>query len=224
MSRKKVQPISDATRRRLPGYLSFAKLQLALGQRYVTSTTIAQSVGEEQSVVAKDLSCVKVRGRTKVGYLTKEFVEVLEEFLGFTENHKAILVGVGNLGHALLTDKGLQQYGLEIAAGFDIKPELIGSYVEDIPIHHIEDLREVKEQHGASIAILTVPIKQAQEVTDQLAEVGFEAVWNFTPIRLRVPKDMVVQDTSMYAHLAMIFTRIREQAQQRALIARVKKA
>lgn len=210
MPRKIIKPIPEPTLRRLPWYLSFLKLQFAQGKRYISSTAIAQGVGVQQSVVAKDLSCIKIQGRTRVGYQTQELIAVFEDFLGFTERHKAVLVGVGSLGSALLSDRGLQQFGLEIVAGFDIKPELIGSFIGDIPIYDIEQLGEVREQNDVRIAILTVPIKQAQDMTDKLAEQGFSAVWNFTPVRIKVPENMVVQNTSLYSHLALIFTRLKE--------------
>lgn len=210
MPRKIIKPIPEPTLRRLPWYLSFLKLQFAQGKRYISSTAIAQGVGVQQSVVAKDLSCIKIQGRTRVGYQTQELIAVFEDFLGFTERHKAVLVGVGSLGSALLSDRGLQQFGLEIVAGFDIKPELIGSFIGDIPIYGIDQLGEVREQNDVRIAILTVPIKQAQDMTDRLAEQGFSAVWNFTPVRIKVPENMVVQNTSLYSHLALIFTRLKE--------------
>ncbi|MDY3090440.1 MAG: redox-sensing transcriptional repressor Rex [Porphyromonas sp.] len=211
MSNKSTRPIPEPTLRRLPWYLSHVKLQYASGQRYISSTAIAQGVGVEQSVVAKDLSCVNIQGRTRVGYQTQMLIEVLEEFLGFTEQHKAVLVGAGSLGSALLSDRGLQHFGLEIVAGFDVNPECIGNCIADIPIYHIDELAAIKEQYGVRIAILTVPIRQAQETTDFLADLGFSAVWNFTPVRIKVPEGMVVQNTSMYAHLALIFTRLKEQ-------------
>lgn len=211
MSNKIIRPIPEPTLRRLPWYLSHVKLQYAQGQRYISSTAIAQGVGVEQSVVAKDLSCVNIQGRTRVGYQTQMLIEVLEEFLGFTEQHKAVLVGAGSLGSALLSDRGLQHFGLEIVAGFDVNPECIGQCIADIPIYHTDELARIKEQYGVRIAILTVPIRQAQETTDMLAGLGFSAVWNFTPVRIKVPEGMVVQNTSMYAHLALIFTRLKEQ-------------
>lgn len=216
MPRKVVKPIPEPTLRRLPWYLSFLKLQFAQGQRNISSTAISEGVGVEQSVVAKDLSFVKIQGRTRVGYQTQELIGVLEDFLGFTQQHRAVLIGVGSLGSALLADRGLQQFGLEIVAGFDIKPELIGSFIGDIPIYHIDDLDDVRLQQGVHIAILTVPIKQAQEMTDKLAELGFSAVWNFTPVRIRVPENMVVQNTSLYSHLALMFIRMDELSKAKA--------
>lgn len=210
MPRKIIKPVPEPTLRRLPWYLSFLKLQFAQGKRSISSTAIAQGVGVQQSVVAKDLSCVKIQGRTRVGYQTQDLIAVFEEFLGFTQRHKAVLIGVGSLGSALLSDRGLEQFGLEIVAGFDIKPELVGTFIGEIPIYHIEELGEIREQNDVRIAILTVPIKQAQETTDRLAELGFSAVWNFTPVRIKVPENMVVQNTSLYSHLALIFTRLQE--------------
>lgn len=207
---KSVKPIPEPTLRRLPWYLSYVKLQFAEGQKYISSTSIAEGIGLEQSVVAKDLSCVDIKGRTRVGYQAHTLIEVLEEFLGFTQTHRAVLIGVGSLGSALLSDRGLQQFGLDIVAGFDIAPDVVGRYIGDIPILHIDDLNQVKESEHVDIAILTVPIRQAQSSTDLLAEQGFRAIWNFTPVRIRVPEGMVVQNTSMYAHLALIFTRLRE--------------
>lgn len=207
---KEIKPIPEPTLRRLPWYLSYVKLEFARGQRQVSSTNIARGVGVEPSLVAKDLSFVDLEGRTRVGYQTQTVITVLEEFLGFTQTHRAFLIGVGSLGGALLADKGLRQFGLEIVAGFDIAPEIIGTNVGEIPIYDIEEIAERMQSEDVSIAILTVPIRQAQPVADRLAQVGFGAIWNFTPVRIRVPEEVVVQNTSMYAHLALIFTRMQE--------------
>ena len=204
------RPIPEPTLRRLPWYLSYVKLLFASGKRYISSTGIADGVGVEQSVVAKDLSCVNIQGRTRVGYLTHELIQVLEVFLGFTQTHKAVLIGVGSLGSALLSDKVLQQFGLDIVAGFDIDPNIVGTYIGDIPIYHIDELSSIKSKEEVNIAILTVPILQAQDTTDMLTQKGFSAIWNFTPVRIKAPQHVVVQNTSMYAHLALIFTRMRE--------------
>lgn len=207
---KGTKPIPEPTLRRLPWYLSHVKLEYARGQRQVSSTSIARGVGVDASLVAKDLSYVQLEGRTRVGYQSQHIIAVLEEFLGFTHTHRAFLVGVGSLGGALLADRGLRQFGLEIVAGFDINPEIIGTNVGEIPIFDIEEIEERMQSEEVSIAILTVPIRQAQPVADRLASAGISAIWNFTPVRIRVPEEIVVQNTSMYAHLALIFTRIQE--------------
>jgi len=113
--------VPEPTLRRLPWYLAFAKLVLKQGESYLSSTRIARNISVDASMVAKDLSYVKISGKTRVGYDVRELVAVLEGFLGFTNSHQAYLFGVGSLGGALMHDNGLEQFGLEIMAGFDVK-------------------------------------------------------------------------------------------------------
>lgn len=212
MTKKKAKEqnrIPDPTLRRLPWYLAHVRLLYAEGLAHVSSTAIAHGVGVAPSLVAKDLSFVSLRGRTRVGYQTAEVIRVLEEFLGFTTTHKAYIIGVGNLGGALLADKGLRHFGLDIVGGFDIAPELVGTCIGDTPIYHIDELEARTSQSDVQIGILTVPYRHAQAVCDQMVSAGLTAIWNFTPIRVQAPPYVVMHNTSMYAHLAMIFARLR---------------
>lgn len=216
MTAGEYRPIPEPTLRRLPWYLSHVKMEYAAGKKQVSSTSIARGVGVEPSLVAKDLSYVQLEGRTRVGYQSQTVITVLEEFLGFTQTHRAFIIGVGSLGGALLADRGLRQFGLEIVAGFDVDDSVVGTNVGEIPIYHMDELQERMQAESVQIAILTVPIRHAQTVADQLAEMGFRAIWNFTPVRIRVPEQVVVQNTSMYAHLALIFTRMQERERAEA--------
>jgi len=127
---------------------------------------------------------------------------------GFTDCHKAFLFGVGSLGAALLHDSGLNQYGLQIVAGFDIRPELAGTVINGIPVYHLSEFAKREKEYEATIGIITVPVDKAQEVTDMIIASGIKALWNFTPFRIRVPENVVVQNTSIYAHLAVMFNRL----------------
>ncbi|GAB1414797.1 redox-sensing transcriptional repressor Rex [Paludibacter sp.] len=200
--------VPEPTLRRLPWYLAFAKLVLNQGQLFLSSTQIAKNISVDASIVAKDLSYVKISGKTRVGYDVNELVDVLENFLGFTRSHKAFLFGVGSLGGALMHDNGLEQFGLEIVAGFDVKYELTGTSINHIPIHHADRFKELQKQTGVHIGILTVPVEKAQEVAEFMVEGGIKAIWNFTPYRIVVPDDIIVQNTSIYAHLAVMFNRL----------------
>ena len=200
--------VPEPTLRRLPWYLAYAQLELKKGELYLSSTQIAKNIAVDSSMVAKDLSYVNISGRTRVGYDIKELVAILEQFLGFTDPHKAFLFGVGRLGGALLYDNGLQQFGLEVVAGFDVKYELAGTSINRIPIHHLDNFAELQQKMGINIGILTVPIDKAQLVSDTIVEGGIQAIWNFTPFRIRVPENIVVQNTSIYAHLAVMFNRL----------------
>lgn len=200
--------VPEPTLRRLPWYLAYAKLVLKEGETNISSTQIAKNIAVDASMVAKDLSFVNVSGRTRVGYDVKELVGVLDAFLGFTNSHKAFLFGVGSLGGALMHDNGLEQFGLEIVAGFDVKYELTGTNINKIPIHHIDRFSELQKQTNVNIGVLTVPVDRAQAVSELMIEGGIQAIWNFTPYRIRVPENIIVQNTSIYAHLAVMFNRL----------------
>lgn len=206
--RKEEDKVPEPTLRRLPWYLSNIKLMKEKGEQYVSSTQISKEINIDASQIAKDLSYVNISGRTRVGYNIDALIEVLESFLGFTNMHKAFLFGVGSLGAALLRDSGLHHFGLEIVAAFDVNPELVGKDLNGIPIFHSDDFEAKMKEYDVNIGVLTVPINIAQEITDKMVDGGIKAVWNFTPFRIRVPENIVVQNTSLYAHLAVMFNRL----------------
>lgn len=206
--RKEADKVPEPTLRRLPWYLSNIKLMKEKGEQYVSSTQISKEINIDASQIAKDLSYVNISGRTRVGYNIDALIEVLESFLGFTNMHKAFLFGVGSLGAALLRDSGLHHFGLEIVAAFDVDPELVGKDLNGIPIFHSDDFEAKMKEYDVNIGVLTVPINIAQEITDKMVDGGIKAVWNFTPFRIRVPENIVVQNTSLYAHLAVMFNRL----------------
>ena len=206
--RKEADKVPEPTLRRLPWYLSNIKLMKEKGEQYVSSTQISKEINIDASQIAKDLSHVNISGRTRVGYNIDALIEVLESFLGFTNMHKAFLFGVGSLGGALLRDSGLRHFGLEIVAAFDVNPELVGKDLGGIPIFHSDDFEAKMKEYDVNIGVLTVPINIAQEITNKMVDGGIKAVWNFTPFRIRVPENIVVQNTSLYAHLAVMFNRL----------------
>ncbi|MDR0938261.1 MAG: redox-sensing transcriptional repressor Rex [Mediterranea sp.] len=208
-ARKETDKIPEPTLRRLPWYLSNIKLMKERGEQYVSSTQISKDINIDASQIAKDLSYVNISGRTRVGYSIDALIDVLENFLEFSHPHEAFLFGVGSLGGALLHDSGLSHFGLKIVAAFDINPLLVGTAVNGIPIFHPSLFEtKTKEFGNVRIGVLTVPINIAQEMTDKMVDGGIQAVWNFTPFRIRVPENIVVQNTSIYAHLALMFNRL----------------
>lgn len=208
IQQKDVAKVPEPTLRRLPWYLSNVKLLKQKGERYVSSTQISKEINIDASQIAKDLSYVNISGRTRVGYEVDTLIAVLEDFLGFTNIHKAFLFGVGSLGGALLRDSGLNHFGLEIVAAFDVNPSLVGTTLNGIPIFHSDEFEKKMQQYNVNIGVLTVPIEIAQRITDMMVAGGVKAVWNFTPFRIRVPENIVVQNTSLYAHLAVMFNRL----------------
>lgn len=201
--------IPEPALRRLPWYLSYVKLLKKHEYSHVSSTQIAKEINVSASQIAKDLSYVDITGKTRVGYEIDELITVLEDFLGFTRQHSAVIFGVGSLGGALLADTGLEQYGLKLLAGFDIDPEVVGTTINGIPVYHIDEFQQVNQELQAQIGVLTVPSGVAQDVADFMVTCDLKGIWNFTPYRINVPEHVVLQNTSLYAHLAVMFNRLR---------------
>lgn len=202
--------LPEPTLRRLPWYLAYVNLLRARKVEYVSSTQISKEINVDASQIAKDLSFLNIKGKTRIGYEVDTLVRELETFLGFKEVHNAYMIGVGSLGGALIQDSGLSQYGLNIIAGFDINPALIGTSICGVPIYDIKELEGRSAETGTEIGILAVPVEHAQEAADMLIESGLKAIWNFTPFRIKAPENIVIQNTSIYAHLALIYNRMQE--------------
>ena len=200
--------LPEPTLRRLPWYLAYVEILKAQDVEFVSSTQISRALNVDASQIAKDLSFLSLKGKTRIGYEVDALIDSLSTFLGFRTSHKAYVFGAGSLGRALMQDKGLSKYGLEIVAGFDVDPEKVGTTVSGVKIHHIDELASVMESDPASIGILTVPVECAQDTADTAIGEGIKAIWNFTPYRVKVAEGIVMANTSIYAHLALIFNRL----------------
>ncbi|MDG5799139.1 redox-sensing transcriptional repressor Rex [Marinilabiliaceae bacterium ANBcel2] len=206
-SKRKNYPVPEPALRRMPCYLAYLKQEHRKGSKYVSSTLIARDNGVDPTQVTKDLSYTGIAGKTRVGYEVAPLIDALENFLGFRVMDKAFLFGAGSLGTALLHDHGLVQYGLKIDAAFDVDPKVLGNEISGVKIFHIDDFIK-KPQSDVEIGILTVPAQKAQDVAEIMINNGIKAIWNFTPVRIKVPENIVVQNTSLYAHLAVMFNRL----------------
>lgn len=204
------QPIilPEPTLRRLPWYLAYIEILKAQKIDYVSSTQISRALNVDASQIAKDLSFLSLKGKTRIGYEVDAMATALAEFLGFRTLHKAFVFGAGSLGKALMHDSGLQKYGLRIVAGFDIDSEKTGKKIGEVEIYHMDSLPEIMERENATIGILCVPTNCAQETADIAIGEGIRAIWNFTPYRVKVAEGIVMANTSIYAHLALIYNRL----------------
>ena len=194
--------------RRLPWYLAYLATLRAQRVQYVSTTRIATALELAPSLIAKDLSVLGIKGKTRIGYEVDILEGTLREYLGFSKRHIAAICGAGSLGAALLADNGLLRYGLDIVAAFDISPDVVGRTVGTVRVSHLSDLSEEVKAKGISIGILAVPVEEAQKVADILVGTGIRAIWNFTPTRIRVPEQVVVSNTSIYSHLAFRYNRL----------------
>lgn len=199
---KDVNTIPRQTLQRLPLYLSYLKELPEDG--YISATGIADALDYNHVQVRKDLASVSHSGRPKVGYATRDLIRDIERSLGYDATHNAVLVGAGKLGSALLGYDGFTRYGLHIVMAFDQREELVDTAISGCPVRPASEIVPQCRQLHASIGIITVPAAQAQEVCDQLVEGGIEAIWNFAPVRLIVPEDILVQNENMASSLAVL--------------------
>ena len=200
--------LPEPTLRRLPWYLAYVNMLRTQKIEYVSSTQISRKINVDASQIAKDLSFLNIKGKTRIGYQVETLATELSNFLGFHNDHTAFMIGAGSLGSALIQDSGLMQFGLHIVAGFDVDEKVVGTEICGIPIYHISELPEREKQYKAEIGILAVPVEHAQESADLLVANGLRAIWNFTPFRIKVADNVVIQNTSIYAHLAVMYNRI----------------
>ncbi len=200
--------LPEPSLRRLPWYLAYVDILQATGVDTVSSTQISRALNVDASQIAKDLSLLNIKGKTRIGYNTRELAEALSQFLGFRKTHKAFIMGVGSLGAALIADKGLANYGLEIVAGFDVNPKIVGTTISGVKIYHNRELLRLQNELQATIGILAVPADKAQESADFMVAAGLKGIWNFTPYRIRVREGIAMANTSIYAHLALIYNRL----------------
>lgn len=202
MAKRKI--LSAPSIRRLPSYLHAIRQLQNEGDEYISGTFIAQELNLEPIQVRKDLTITGIIGKPKKGYPVDALIKAIERFLGWDTMQDAVLVGVGNLGTALLGYEEFRLNGLNIVAAFDNNPRKIGSRIHGIPVLSIDTIDIQIDSFGVKNAILTVPSPFAQATADVLIHAGIEAIWNFTNIKLKVPEHVIVQKEDLSSGYAML--------------------
>ncbi len=199
------QEISKATLARMPLYLHFLQEENSKGAQYISSTVIAQNISVSSVLVRKDLALVSSEpGRPRLGFAISRLIVDIEKFFGYDNLSSAIIVGAGGLGRAFLCYEGFKSNGLNIVAAFDIKESLIGTKVAEKEILPLSKMREFVAENNIKIGVITVPKVAAQGVLNEMVEAGIQAIWNFAPAPLRVPKNIVLKTEDLAASLAML--------------------
>jgi len=202
MARKKI-PAAPAIRR-LPSYLQIARQAEADGLEYLSGTVISTELNYEPIQVRKDLSMTGIVGRPRRGYPVKPLVKSIEHFLGWDNPKNVVLIGAGNLGTALTGYQEFAVHGLNFVAAFDTNPDRIGKYIHGVPVLSLNSFEENVKNLGATLAVLTVPSSQAQQVADLIVKSGINAIWNFTNTKIDVPAHVAVQKEDLTSGYAML--------------------
>jgi redox-sensing transcriptional repressor len=184
---KTVQTVPKAVVGRLSLYLRELEHLRSQGLETTNSTHLGSRLGITDAQVRKDLTHFGQFGYPGVGYRCSELVERIKQILGTDRIWPIAVVGVGNLGRALLGYHGFESQGFRIAAAFDVDPGKVGSRVEGIAVHDLSDLEAVAREKDIHLAILAVPATAAQAVANLLAEAGIEGILNFAPLTINLP-------------------------------------
>lgn len=169
--------------------------------RTVSSETLAKVAGVKPTQLRKDLTYFGQFGTRGLGYDVAALAEMISDELGTTRLQPVILVGVGNLGLALLSYRGFEKEGFEIVGAFDADPRRRRDKDPSLPILGMDQLSGFVNQHHARMAILTVPAAAAQEVANSLVECGIAGILNFAPIVLHVPEEVMVNNVNLAIEL-----------------------
>lgn len=172
----------------------------ALGFVKVFSGNLADAAGVTSSQVRKDFSLFGITGNRRGGYRVDELISNIHEILGKNEQQKVVIVGVGNIGKALLRYKGFESGGIKVAAAFDIDPSKY-SRTYEIPVLPLEDFRPFVQEHDIKIGILSVPEVAAHHVSEIMISAGIKGILNFAPIQLRSASDVVISNINLEVEL-----------------------
>ena len=184
--------VSNNVIRRLPRYLRKLDELSAQGITRVSSSELGEQLGQTASQIRQDFSCFGEFGQQGYGYHVPTLRDQVASILGMDRKFTAVLIGVGNIGHALIDNFCFSDWGFQLNAAFDVKPELIGTTFNKIPVLPMEELPRYLDDNPVDIAVLTVPKDAAVPVAKILTDHGVEAIWNFTNVELTEPNSSVI--------------------------------
>lgn len=197
---------------RMPYYLQYLQKVKESGVQIASATTIANELQLNDVVVRKDISAIcTTKGKPKSGFIVKELIENIEDYLGYNNAMDAVLVGVGSLGKALLGNHEFEKYGLNIVAAFDVDEEVVDHVICGKRVFSLEKLKSLIERMHIHIGIIAVPADFAQDIADKLVDSEVKAIWNFSLIKLAVPENVLVQNENLAASLAMLSQYLRNE-------------
>ena len=203
------------TVKRLPSYLRLLRQAKEEGERFISATKLASEVSLKPIQVRKDIASTGIEGRPRVGFELDELISRITHVLGWDNAAEALIVGAGNLGSALASYGGFEAYGLKISAIFDKDIRKIGTRTGHLTVLPLEKINQYIAENRISIAVIAVPASQAQAVADMLVKCGIRGIWNFAPVNLKLPEDVVMQRTDLATSFAVLSIKLRKKLEER---------
>ena len=186
---------------RLPLYLRVLKRLQKEGKIYVSSQELGRLLEISAAQIRKDLSHFGELGKRGTGYKIEFLIEQLVKILNTDKAWKMAVVGAGDVGRALANYRGFINRGFKVTAIFDCDPQKVGTKIAGITIKDCSEMKEIVEQEGIKIAVIATPEESAQQVADDLIENGVQAILNYAPIYLKVPKNIPGENIDPSVHV-----------------------
>lgn len=184
--------VSNNVIRRMPRYLRKLDELEKAGINRISSGELGQQLGLTPSQIRQDFSCFGEFGQQGYGYNVSALREQIAGILGMDRGYKAVLIGVGNIGRALMDNFCFSEWGFHLEAAFEVNPSLIGTEFNGVAIHSMDELVGFLGSNNIDVAVLAVPRDAAIPVTKVLTDCGIEAIWNFTNVELTEPNSTTI--------------------------------
>jgi redox-sensing transcriptional repressor len=188
----KKENISNAVIRRLPRYYRHLTDLSKAGVVRISSSALGKSMNLTASQIRQDLACFGEFGQQGYGYNVESLRAEVAEILSMNQGHTAVILGVGNLGRALMENFHFDRCGFQLTAAFDVDPERIGRSISGVQIHSISELEQYLQEHPTSVGVMTVPATVAHSTAERLVAGGVKGIWNFTNTELSINDPSVV--------------------------------
>ncbi len=202
--------ISQAVIQRLPRYYRYLEELMEQGLERISSNELSKRMKLTASQIRQDLNNFGGFGQQGYGYRIQKLHDEIARILSLDEEHSMILIGAGHLGQALANYSNFQKRGFLLRAVFDVKPELIGTEVAGLKVLPMEELERVIEESEPRLAALCVPKDAALPVAERLVSLGIKGIWNFAPVDLELPEQVVVENVHLSESLMRLSYRMRE--------------
>lgn len=202
--------ISVAVIKRLPRYYRYLSDLLKLGIMRISSKELSSRMGITASQIRQDLNCFGGFGQQGYGYNVESLYKEIGNILGVNDMFNVIIIGAGNMGQALANYTNFEKRGFRLIGIFDVNPSLAGKKIRGIEIMHLDSIDQFIKDNQVDIGILCVPYEHTPAVADRVARLGVKGLWNFSPMDLQIPYDVIIENVHLSDSLMVLGYRLSE--------------
>ena len=202
--------VSIAVVRRLPRYYRYLSDLLRMDITRVSSKELSNRMGITASQIRQDLNCFGGFGQQGYGYNVESLYNEIGNILGVNNKFHTIIIGAGNMGQALANYPNFERRGFLLTAIFDINPKLVGKKIKNIEIMHLDTVEEFIKHNRVDIAMITVPSENTPAIAEKMARLGIKGLWNFSPMDLKLPYDIIIENVHLSDSLMVLGYKMNE--------------